>query len=194
MNAIDKDKAVLRRALLDQRDAIRGRCAEASRRVAENFVAGIRMAPNAAVSGYLAINGEIDVAPLLAGLGGCGHPVALPVVTAPRTPLAFRAWVDGASLENGPFGTRHPAESAPGIVPDVLLVPLLGFDRSGRRLGYGGGYYDRTLAALRDRKTVLAIGIAFREQEVANIPCDEDDQSLDWVVTDSEVIAAGAGL
>ena len=128
---------------------------------------------------------------MLADLGARGHPLALPVVTAPRSRLVFRAWVDGALLEDGPFGTCHPAETAAGVVPDVLVVPLLAFDRAGRRLGYGGGYYDRTLAALRKEKPVLAVGVAYREQEVPGVPCDEEDESLDWVITDREVIAAG---
>jgi 5-formyltetrahydrofolate cyclo-ligase len=192
MNAIDREKAALRAAMLDRRNAIRARGAKASRRVAENFVAGIEIVPEASVSGYLAINGEIDVGPLLTDLGARGHALALPVVTTPRSPLAFRAWVDGVPLEDGPFGTRHPAATAADVVPDVLLMPLLAFDRSGRRLGYGGGYYDRTLAALRKEKTVLAVGVAFCEQEVSGVPCDEEDQPLDWVITDRDVIAAGA--
>jgi 5-formyltetrahydrofolate cyclo-ligase len=194
MNAIDAEKSALRAALLDRRRGLCGRGGEAARRVAENFVAEIPIEAGTAVSGYLPINGEIDVRPLLAGLGVRGHPLALPVVTAPRSPLAFRAWVDGAPLEDGPFGTCHPAEAAVGVVPDLLVVPLLAFDRAGRRLGYGGGYYDRTLMALRTEKSVLAVGVAYSEQEVADVPCDDTDALLDWVVTDREVIATGAGL
>ena len=191
MNLIDKEKAALRAALLDTRNGLRGRQGAASRRVADNFFARIDMAPGVAVSGYLSINGEIDVRPLLADLDSRGHPVALPVVMAPRRPLAFRAWVDGAPLEDGPFGTRHPAEAA-AVAPDILVVPLLAFDRSGGRLGYGGGYYDRTLAALRKAKEVLAVGVAYCEQEVSGVPCDDEDQPLDWVITDREAIATGA--
>lgn len=194
MNAIDNEKSALRAALFDRRNGLCGRGAAAARQIAGNFVEAIPMEPGAAVSGYLPINGEIDVRPLLADLGARGHPLALPVVTAPRSRLAFRAWVDGAPLEDGPFGTCHPAETAAGIVPDVLVVPLLAFDRAGRRLGYGGGYYDRTLAALRREKPVLAVGVAYREQEVPGVPCDEEDESLDWVITDREVIAAGVRI
>lgn len=190
MNAIDREKAELRTALMDRRNRLRDRSVEASRRVAENFVAAIEVDPRAAVSGYLPMNCEIDVRPLLAGLAGRGHRVALPVVTARGTPLAFRAWVEGAPLEDGVFGTRHPVEAV-DVVPDVLLVPLLAFDRSGRRLGYGGGYYDRTLAALRKEKAVLAVGVGYSAQEVPAVPCDEDDEPLDWVVTDREPVRTG---
>lgn len=192
MNAIDKEKAALRAELLDLRNGLRGRGGDASRQVAEHFIAAVEVGPGAAVSGYLPINGEIDVRPLLRDLDARGHPVALPVVAARRSPLLFRAWIDGAPLEDGPFGTRHPADAAAGLVPDILVVPLLAFDRSGGRLGYGGGYYDRTLAALRTAKDVVAVGVAYREQEVSDVPCDETDQRLDWVVTDREAIATGA--
>ncbi len=188
---IDKAKAVLRTASLGRRQRLRGREGAASRQVLDNFIAAIDMPPAAAVSGFLPINGEIDVRPLLAALGARGHSVALPVVLARRQPLAFREWADGAPLEDGPFGTRHPGGDAATIAPDVLLVPLLAFDRSGGRLGYGGGYYDRTLAALRRTKPVLAVGVAYGEQEVPDVPCDSDDQPLDWVVTDREAIVTG---
>ena len=194
MNAIDKEKLALRATLLDRRNGLCGRSGDASRRVIGNFVAGVPVEPGAAVSGYLPINGEIDVRPLLADLGARGHPLALPVVTAPRTRLEFRAWIDGAPLEDGPFGTRHPASDAGVVVPDVLVVPLLAFDRLGRRLGYGGGYYDRTLAALRKEKSLLAVGVAYREQEVPGVPCDDEDEPLDWVITDCEVIATRAHI
>lgn len=194
MDLIDEEKAALRAALLDRRSGLCGRGSAASRQVVENFIAGIPIEAGTAVSGYLPINGEIDVRPLLADLGARGHPLALPVVTAPRSPLEFRAWFDGAPLEDGPFGTRHPDGSAAGVIPDILMVPLLAFDRLGRRLGYGGGYYDRTLTALRTEKPVLAVGVAYREQEVADVPFDDTDAPLDWVVTDHEVIATGTSL
>lgn len=189
VDAIDKAKAALRTASLGRRQRLSDREAVASRGVLDNFIAGIDMPPGGVVSGYLPINGEIDVRPLLGVLAARGHPVALPVVTARRQPLVFRAWADGAPLEDGPFGTRHPEGAAATVAPDVLVMPLLAFDRSGGRLGYGGGYYDLTLAALRQAKTVLAVGVAFSEQEVPDVPCDADDQPLDWVITDREAIA-----
>lgn len=113
-------------------------------------------------------------------------PVGLPVVTGKGVPLLFRRW-NGGALQPGPFGTSHPAESAGLLIPEVLIVPLAAFDRAGHRIGYGGGYYDRTLQLLRKSASVMAIGLAFASQEVAEIPSEAFDQPLDLVVTDRDV-------
>ena len=116
-------------------------------------------------------------------------PLCLPVVTARGTPLIFRAWDgDPARLERGGFGTRHPEEGAPEVLPEVLIVPLAGFDRRGNRLGYGGGYYDRTLEKLRRGGDVLAVALAWAVQELPDIPVEPVDQPMDLIVTDREVI------
>lgn len=142
----------------------------------------------AVVAGYWPMRGEIDVRPLLSVLAERGQVTALPVVTAPRAPLEFRRWRDGDALDDGPYGTRHPAASAPVVRPVCLLVPLLAFDRSGVRLGYGGGFYDRTLAALRADGPVVAVGVAYAGQEVEALPAESHDERLDWVITEREVI------
>jgi 5-formyltetrahydrofolate cyclo-ligase len=98
-------------------------------------------------------------------------------------PLQFRRWSPGDPLRTVQWGIREPAEAAPVVEPDVLLVPLLAFDRGGHRLGYGGGYYDRTLRALRSRRPVTAVGLAFAEQEVDAVPHLDYDERLDWVLT-----------
>ncbi|MFD2814344.1 5-formyltetrahydrofolate cyclo-ligase [Paracoccus aerius] len=98
-------------------------------------------------------------------------------------PLVFRQW-QGEPLVPGPFGTFHPAESQPVLTPQVLIVPLVGFDRQGNRIGYGGGYYDRTLQLLRRSGPVAAIGLAFAVQQLPAIPAEPFDQPLDLIVTD----------
>ena len=137
------------------------------------------------LSGYWPMRGEVDPLPAMAAHDG---PLCLPVVPGRAMPLVFRAWRPGDPLDAGSFGIHHPPESAPVLVPQVLIVPLAAFDRSGQRIGYGGGYYDRTLAALRAAGPVTAIGLAFASQEIAAIPVGPFDQPLDMIVTDREII------
>ena len=135
------------------------------------------------LAGYWPMGSEADPRGAMAAHDG---PVVLPVVIRAATPLVFRRF-DGV-LEPGTFGTSHPPESAAALRPDVLIVPLAAFDRSGHRIGYGGGFYDRTLAQLRAQGTVTAIGLAWAGQEVDSIPAQEYDQPLDVIVTDRETI------
>ena len=118
--------------------------------------------------------------------------LALPVVVERDRHLDFRAWSPGDDLEAGDHGTWHPYPSAPLVVPDVVLVPLLAFDRAGWRLGYGGGYYDRTLQGLRRAAPVTTIGIGFAAQEVMTVPHDGHDQRLDWIATETGLIEVTA--
>jgi 5-formyltetrahydrofolate cyclo-ligase len=156
--------------------------------IADNALAGPRLAPGAAVSGYVPIGEEADVMPLLARLAGRGHPTALPAVTERGRPLVFRAWSPGEDLQPGWYGIPCPAGSAPECRPDVVLVPLLAFDRRGHRLGHGAGFYDRTLEELRRHGPALAVGIGFAVQELAHLPAEPHDQPLDWIVTDRETM------
>ncbi|MSP50397.1 MAG: 5-formyltetrahydrofolate cyclo-ligase [Alphaproteobacteria bacterium] len=139
----------------------------------------------AAVSGFYPMPPEIDVLPTLAWFAGRGHKVALPVVVGRKQPLIFRAWSPGTPIERGGLGIPFPSAESPEIVPEILMVPLLAFDRRGFRLGYGGGYYDRTLADLRARGPVLAIGVGFAFQEVEAVPDAPDDQPVDAIATES---------
>jgi 5-formyltetrahydrofolate cyclo-ligase len=123
---------------------------------------------------------EIDPLPAMAAHQGV---VGVPVIMAKATPLRFREWGPGTAMEAGAFGALIPSEGA-WVEPQVLIVPLLAFDARGYRLGYGGGFYDRTLQGLRARHEVLAIGFAFAAQEVAEVPIDVFDQRLDAVVTE----------
>ena len=138
------------------------------------------------VSGYLPIRDEIDPIPAMTALARHA-PVGVPVIAGPGRPLDFHLWQPDAALVPGTFGTRAPAASV-AMVPEVLIVPLLAFDRSLMRLGYGGGFYDRTLAKLRAEGPVLAVGLAYAAQEIAVVPTDATDMRLDSIVTEDEVI------
>jgi 5-formyltetrahydrofolate cyclo-ligase len=139
----------------------------------------------AIVSGFNAIGEEISPLPLLARLAAVGHPLCLPVMAGRGLPLIFRSWTPGDQTSAAVWGIGEPLPSAPVLEPDVMLVPLLAFDTQGYRLGYGGGFYDRTIAQLRNHKPLLTIGIAFDEQRVDAVPHVDYDQRLDWVLTPS---------
>jgi 5-formyltetrahydrofolate cyclo-ligase len=117
---------------------------------------------------------------MVAQLGAVG----VPVILGPGQALRFREWSPGCAMVDGAFGARIPAEGA-WVEPEVVIVPLVGFDARGYRLGYGGGFYDRTLAGLRARHPVLAVGFAFAAQELPEVPIDEFDQRLDVIVTEA---------
>ena len=134
-----------------------------------------------ALAGYMAMRTEID--PLAAMVAHQG-PVCVPVIIANGQPLKFREWSPGCRMEMGAFGAEIPAEGA-WIEPEVLIVPLVGFDARGYRLGYGGGFYDRTLEGLRAKRPTLAVGFAFDAQEMPEVPIDQFDQRLDAMVTES---------
>ncbi|KIL97014.1 5-formyltetrahydrofolate cyclo-ligase [Paramagnetospirillum magnetotacticum MS-1] len=155
------------------------------------LVHSLGLAPKMVVAGYWPLKGEMDPLPLMEALAAEGHLLALPAVTETGGTLEFRPWTPGEVLEPGPHGTRHPSAASP-IVPQALLVPLLAFDRRGFRLGYGGGYYDRTLSDLRRRGAVPAIGLAFAAQEVERVPTDPWDIALDLVATELGVIVTAA--
>jgi 5-formyltetrahydrofolate cyclo-ligase len=143
------------------------------------------------VSGFIPYKSEITTLPLMAALLRRGWRTALPVVIAPDTPLVFRAWSPGDRLEPGVWDIPVPLAAAPEVLPDLLLVPGLSFDRKGFRLGYGGGFYDRTLAKLRAVKPVTAIGVAYHAQIVDEVVRDAFDAPLDYVMTEQETIACG---
>ena len=189
MSLVEEKKAARQAAIL-RRDAAHGvLAASASGRVAAHFAAALRLAPGAAISGYWPGRSELDIRPLLTRLQGTGHPIGLPVVVGRGKPLLFREWRPGDRLEPRAFGLQEPLAMAREVVPTVLLVPLLAFDREGYRIGYGGGYYDLTLATLRAWGEVLAIGVGYAAQGVARLPHDGRDERLDWMVTEEGAVA-----
>jgi 5-formyltetrahydrofolate cyclo-ligase len=184
----DSDKKALRAAALARRDDLR----EDQRAAAAQAIATrpfpVDIPDRAIVAGYFPIRSEIDPRPLMQALEARGAQLALPVVVARDKSLRFRAWHRDQPLVAGPFNTSHPHDDAPGIIPDIVLVPLAAFDRRGHRIGYGGGYYDRTLCSLRARKPVLAAGVAFAVQEVETVPASPHDAVLDIILTDGGTI------
>ncbi|MBM3605944.1 MAG: 5-formyltetrahydrofolate cyclo-ligase [Alphaproteobacteria bacterium] len=145
-----------------------------------NLRAALAVHRGAVLAGYWPMRDEADPRPAMTAHQG---PLCLPVVPGKAQPLIFRRW-QGEGLVPGPFGTQHPADSAPEIRPQVLIVPLAAFDPQGNRLGYGGGFYDRTLELLRKTGPVTAIGLAYACQRLDRIPAEPFDQPLDLIVTD----------
>ncbi len=139
------------------------------------------------VSAFHPFRSEIDTRPLLVRLAGDGWTTCLPIVMGEGLPLVFRKWLPGEPLVRGSMDIERPPESSPEVEPDVLLVPLLAFDRAGYRLGYGGGFYDRTLAKLRAKKNIIAIGMAYAAQEAEHVPHAAHDQPLDFVMTEKGI-------
>lgn len=142
----------------------------------------------AVVAGFWPLQHEIDPRPLMLALAGRGHALALPVAGPRGTALAFRRFRFGNSLAAGPFGTRHPMPEAEPMVPDWLLVPLVAFDDAGGRIGHGAGYYDRTLAALRALRPIVALGIAYAAQRQPRVPVGAHDAPLDAIATEAGVV------
>jgi 5-formyltetrahydrofolate cyclo-ligase len=182
-------KAALRREQRRQRSALDPHLGvAAAEAVADRLARAFRLPPGSVVSGYWPLADEFDPRPAMARLAGLGHPLALPRVQGWGRPLAFHAWQPGDPLLAGPFQVMEPSADAPLATPGVLLVPLLAFDRTGRRLGYGAGYYDMVLRDLRAHSPApFAIGVAFAAQEVAEVPTGPRDQLLDAVVTEQSV-------
>jgi 5-formyltetrahydrofolate cyclo-ligase len=186
--AIARAKAALRQSAAAARAAIHADSGAAAEALAGFGMALLGERRFRSVAGYWPMRSEIDIRPLLMALADTGRDVALPVVTRIGQPLEFRRWRPGEALEPVRFGTAHPNPAARTLEPDVVLVPLLAFDDRHYRLGYGAGHYDRTLADLRRRKRLLAIGVAYSAQRVAEVPVDSWDEALDLVLTERGVV------
>jgi 5-formyltetrahydrofolate cyclo-ligase len=148
--------------------------------------------PSHVIAGYLPVKGEISVTGALVSLAASRHVIVLPRVIPKQKELLFHRWSEGDELTSDIYGIPTPREGQDEITPDILIVPLLAFDRGGHRLGYGAGYYDITLAVLRRRKSVTAIGAAFALQEEAGLPKEPHDEPLDIIVTENEIITPHA--
>ncbi len=185
---IDQFKTDLRKAAFARRDALRA----AERQAAAEAIAArpfpLSIAPGAIVSGFSPLTTELNPLPLMRKLAAAGAKLALPVVAGRGKPLIMRSYAFGQPLNEGVWGIREPKDDAPEVDPDILVVPLAAFDRRGNRIGYGAGYYDMTISRLRSLKAIVAVGIAYAAQEVAEVPTTARDARLDLVLTERQVI------
>lgn len=182
----EDEKARLRLRAFEQRGTIaQADRADMAKAASGHFLEGVPIGMSQVVALYWPIRDEIDCKPLLTALVDSGQPVCLPVVLGDEEPLEMRLWEEGQPLYPSGFGTLAPAETAPVVEPDIVVIPLLAFDRLGTRLGYGKGYYDRTLAALS--KKPLLVGYAFAGQELDFIPREDHDMPLDILVTEAGI-------
>lgn len=182
-------KAVLRDAAQERRKAahLAARDAGAAEAARDAFLgAGLHRGARIA-SAYRRIRSELDPEPLMLALIEHGCRLCVPVIEAKGLPLKFREWTPGARMVPGPFGAQVP-EAGDWLEPDLLVCPLLAFDGQGRRLGYGGGFYDRTIARLRAAGPARAVGFGYAAQQVDEVPADASDELLDAIVTEAGVI------
>jgi 5-formyltetrahydrofolate cyclo-ligase len=187
MSDTSSQKADLRAAALAKRDAL---TADERAAAAETIAArGLAEAkPGLIVSGFMPLKSEINPLPLMRRLLQAGATLALPAIAGRGKPLIMRAYTFEDTLVRGQWGIREPRADAAEVAPDILLVPLACFDRAGHRIGYGAGYYDMTITALRAKKTVMAVGLAFAAQEIDKVPATPRDARLDVVLTEREAI------
>jgi 5-formyltetrahydrofolate cyclo-ligase len=188
LESASTEKAKLRNAALARREAL-----PAQQRIdAANAIAArdfpVAVSRGAIVSGFSPMKSEINPIPLMRKLFDAGAQLALPVIVGRGKPLIMRAWKFGDPFKAGQWGIREPVAEAPEVAPDILIVPLAAFDRRGHRIGFGAGYYDMTINALRAKKKVTAVGIAFATQEIERVPATERDARLDFMLTEREVI------
>jgi 5-formyltetrahydrofolate cyclo-ligase len=184
MNDLDAAKRAAREAAFARRAGLDAEAA--GRLLAGHVLRDCPPPPGAVISGFWPLGGEIDIRPLLSALHERGHRIALPVTPRRGEALTFRGWRPGDAMVPERFGTMRPIGDV--LVPDMLLIPLLAFDLSGGRLGYGGGFYDRTLAALPER---LRLGCAFAAQQVDAVPVGPYDSRLDAVATENGIVRCG---
>jgi 5-formyltetrahydrofolate cyclo-ligase len=182
------DKSQLRAEAFARRDSLSAdeRAAAAEVIAARPFP--VVVAAGLIVSGFSPMKTEINPLPLMRKAVQLGAGLALPAIVGRGKPLAMRTYAFGDELARGQWGIREPKHDATEVAPDILIVPIAAFDRAGHRIGYGAGYYDMTINALRAKKKVVAMGIAFAVQETASIPATERDARLDFVLTEREII------
>lgn len=183
MTALAEIKSAARKAAFARRKAAFATAGGAGAGLLSELLAGYR---GVALSGYLPIRTEIDPLPAMAEAAAHG-PVGVPVIEGAGLPLRFSKWEPDMPLRENGFGTWVP-ELDDFFEPEMLIVPLVAFDAAGGRLGYGGGFYDRTLEQLRAKRATLAIGFAFDAQEADSLPLEPTDQPLDFLVTESRVL------
>ncbi len=178
------DKTQLRHRMRTLRAEAAARNPDAAEELAAAFPLKLLERYGPVVSGYLAINEEIDPNPLMARLLRAGAELCLPRLE-PDGHISWRQWAPGEPLERRSYGLSEPLGDAPELTPTLVLTPLLAFDLAGNRLGYGRGHYDRALARLRTHGRAFACGLAYAEQQISNVPAEAHDAPLDWAVTPS---------
>lgn len=157
--------------------------------ITEFFFQSQAFMPHTQVAAYMPLKGEVSCRTILNTLADKGHVTCLPAITSRNTPMVFRQYRLGDDLQRGILGPQEPLSTAREIIPDVLLIPMLGYTRQKYRLGYGSGFYDRTLEELLRLKSVRTIGLAYSLQEIEDLPVEPHDIPLDFIITEKEVIA-----
>lgn len=185
--SIDEQKQAFRQQAKAVRLAAYHQTPTAGEQIAQRLLA-IAKPEQATISAFWPLAEELDTLPLLHALHGQGHQMLLPVMLGAGKPLEFATWQPGDELKQAAFKTLEPSDEKARLAPDIMLCPLLAFDRRGYRMGYGGGFYDRSIAQLQEQGNLVTIGIAFAAQEVEEIPIGEYDMPLDMIVTEQEVI------
>lgn len=161
---------------------------EFNTKITKDFFASQGFMPHSNIACYMPLKGEVSCISIIQTLITQGHVICLPAVLSRNTPLVFRHYYPGDTLVRGMLGPFEPAAGAPEIIPDVLVIPMLGYTRDGYRLGYGSGFYDRTIAAMRQFKPVKAVGLAFSMQEIDAMPIEPHDIKMDAIITEKEII------
>jgi 5-formyltetrahydrofolate cyclo-ligase len=196
MNDLTDFKATLRKAAFARRREAHGADLSAngaaSRAAMEHFLAAGLDTEAGVIAGYCPIRTEIDPTPLMEALDGAGHRLCVPVIRGRGLALGFREWRPGAEMIEGEFGALVPA-AGDWLEPELLIAPLVAFDADGGRLGYGGGFYDRSLEGLRAQRRTLAVGFAYSAQQVDAVPRDATDQPLDAIVTERGLVRPARG-
>ena len=189
MPSIDEQKRLQRIQAKQQRANAFALNPDMGGQVCQQLLDSKRLKTNQIVAVYWPLGDELDPMPLLKRLHHLGHQMVLPVMLGAGKPLIFRTWCPNDRLQDAQFGTYEPCEDKHALKPDVILAPLLAFDRHGYRLGYGGGFYDRTIEKLRQTKSVSVFGVAYAAQEMIQVIKGPYDQPLDAVVTELGVIS-----
>lgn len=186
--ATPQNKAILRKNMMAKRDEWPLSSQSYAASIISQKILAMDIPQRCPISLYWPIGSELDCRSLCQALFDRHHPIGLPVIVAKDQPLSFRTWQPNQKMIPSSMNILIPPADNPTIQPDWLFVPMLAFNRQLYRLGYGGGFYDRTLAALRQKKSIRAIGLAYSIQEIADLPYDLHDARLDMIVTENEMI------
>lgn len=159
-----------------------------SKKIKEHFFASQHFMPQTVFAVYYPIGSEVNSRPLIDTLNDMGHITALPVIKDRQSALEFRVYRSEQKLNKGAFGVPEPSPNMPTVIPDFLIIPMLAFNKQGYRLGYGTGFYDRTLTEMRRAKPIKAIGVAYSVQQIDDMPVESHDEKMDWIITEKEAL------